>query len=164
MSGSAFLLSWQGELEGVRGVHRGKGTSDNCSSCCCCFWLKRTCTYKHYKNVTDDNTPHISATAQTIGLNCFILWFPTWALGGPGGSSINVTTLVLSARSRVADQRSRARFTKLLDGLIQTWGCCNKVMKMWQPEYPVFVVLTTHTIVITDYHQNHRYVVASKQP
>ena len=43
----------------------------------------------------------------------------TWARGGPGGSSITVTTLVLSARSLLLIHRSMAVSTNILLGLIQ---------------------------------------------
>lgn len=49
----------------------------------------------------------------------------TCALGGPGGSSSSVTTLVLSALSFVVTQRSNARSTKVLLGLIQSLFCNN---------------------------------------
>ena len=43
----------------------------------------------------------------------------TWARGGPGGSSMTVTTLVLSARSLLPVHRSMAQSTSCLLGLIQ---------------------------------------------
>lgn len=49
----------------------------------------------------------------------------TCALGGPGGSKSSVTTLVLSALSFVVTQRSNARSTKVLLGLIQSLFCKN---------------------------------------
>lgn len=43
----------------------------------------------------------------------------TWARGGPGGSNMTVTTLVLSARSLEPVHRSTAQSTSCLLGLIQ---------------------------------------------
>ena len=52
---------------------------------------------------------------EAMSSRCFL---STWARGGPGGSSMTVTTLVLSARKLFEVQRFIARSTNLLLGLI----------------------------------------------
>ena len=58
----------------------------------------------------------IAAAAAAGGVTPYIR-LRTWALGGPGGSNITVTILVLSALRFRSFHRSMAKSTSLFEGL-----------------------------------------------